>query len=157
MPRNARTSVKDKGRSGAGSLEPVRLADGRNEQASALETAQTGSSTCANAELRKSCVQSDAVALSPSGELTIADAAELHEKLLRALGGGLELSLDLGQVTYADAAILQLLSAAQKSAAVRAGKVVLRNVSEPLVRDAKTVGLGAVLQNDSDDTQPVSD
>jgi len=102
-------------------------------------------------------VQSDAVALSPSGELTIADAAELHEKLLRALGGGLELSLDLGQVTYADAAILQLLSAAQKSAAVRAGKVVLRNVSEPLVRDAKTVGLGAVLQNDSDDTQPVSD
>jgi anti-anti-sigma factor len=53
------------------------------------------------------------VCLEPSGELTLATAAEWHARLLEALASGREVSLDLSRVSRIDLAGLQLIASAQ--------------------------------------------
>lgn len=85
-----------------------------------------------------------------TGELTIADAATLHQTLLAALRGGAGIRVDLTDVVYVDAAILQLLCAAQKSAAAHGGQVMLQGVQDSVIQDARLLGLESVLLGRSD-------
>ena len=50
----------------------------------------------------------------PSGELTIFEAAEFKESLMRVLAGEGLVCLDLSQVTRVDTAAIQLMWAARK-------------------------------------------
>ena len=50
----------------------------------------------------------------PSGELTIFEAAEFKESLIRVLAGEGLVCLDLSQVTRVDTAAIQLMCAARK-------------------------------------------
>lgn len=75
-------------------------------------------------------------------ELTIAEAADLRIRLLAALEGGAPLVLDGGAVADVDAAGLQLLCAARRSAGARAVTLTLRGPrSGPLARAIEDAGL----------------
>lgn len=78
-------------------------------------------------------------------ELTIAEAADLRLRLLAALEGGAPVVLDGGAVADVDAAGLQLLCAARRSAAARGVKLTLRGPrGGPLARALEAAGLALV-------------
>jgi anti-anti-sigma factor len=91
----------------------------------------------------------DETTLAMSGELTIADAVGFHQRLLRALARSADLRLDLAEVLYMDASILQLICAAHRSAATHGVQVILENVQLPLTQDARMLGLEPVLSSDA--------
>jgi anti-anti-sigma regulatory factor len=75
-------------------------------------------------------------------ELTIAEAADLRVRLLAALEGGGPVVLDGGAVADVDAAGLQLLCAARRSAAARGVTLTLRGPrGGPLARALEGAGL----------------
>lgn len=76
-------------------------------------------------------------------ELTIAEAARLRERLRAALDGGAPVVLDAAGVAEVDAAGLQLLCAARRSAAARGVPLTLRGRgrSEALARALEVSGL----------------
>jgi anti-anti-sigma factor len=92
-----------------------------------------------------SSARADKSTLVLTGELTIADAATLHESLLAAFGAASAVRLDLTGVVYVDAAILQLVCAAQKSAAAHGGQIILQGVQDSVIQDARMLGLESVL------------
>lgn len=71
-------------------------------------------------------------------ELTIAHAAEWHQRLAEASGAGGDLALDLGAVSDFDSAGVQLLLSARRSLAEAGACLVLQSAS-PTVRDALQV------------------
>ncbi len=84
----------------------------------------------------------DSLTLPP--ELTLARAAELKARLLEALAGGAPLALDGRGVTDVDAAGLQVLCAAGRSAAARGTSVSLTaGARSPALAEALALsGLG---------------
>ena len=101
--------------------------------------------TLAAAQPDESHAEVDETAIHLSGELTIADALPLHQRLLRLLGKGDEVRLDLSGVVYLDAAILQLLWAAQKSASASGARMTLQNVQQSVIDGAQILGMRPVL------------
>ncbi|WP_346728233.1 STAS domain-containing protein [Rubrivivax gelatinosus] len=80
------------------------------------------------------------------GELTIYRASELRESLLAALATldpGADLELDLGGVTDMDSAGVQLLMAAQRSAAAADSRLSLAATSPAVADVLATLGLTA--------------
>lgn len=83
-------------------------------------------------------------ALALHGPMTIAQAAALREQLLHALAGGTT-ALDLAEVSEFDSAGVQLLLAAQHSAAT-AGQAFGLCAASPVVREVlQLLGLQALL------------
>lgn len=82
-----------------------------------------------------------ATPLALDGELTIYRAAELRAALLAALEAGPALALDLSGCTEIDCAGVQLLLAAQRSAAEAGGAVRLQARSEAVDDALATLGL----------------
>lgn len=79
-------------------------------------------------------------ALRLQGELTVWRAADLREALAAVLAGGGEARIDLGEVTGADAAGLQLLCAAHRSAAEKGVRLSV-NLGGAVARAAERAGL----------------
>src|SRR5512138_2432657 len=80
-----------------------------------------------------------------SVELTIADTAYLQLVLLRILVKGSEVELELANVSYIDAAILQLTYAAKKTAHRIGARLTLRGEQAALTECALAVGMSEVL------------
>lgn len=76
----------------------------------------------------------DADALHPTGELTIATAAELRTELVRVTARAADVVIDLAAVPHVDAAALQLFAAAA-AAARRSGHRLLLVGGRPAVAD----------------------
>ena len=75
-------------------------------------------------------------------ELTIAAVARLRDRLLEALAGGAPVVLDAAAVVDVDAAGLQVLCAARRSAAARGVELALRGGrGGPLARALEVAGL----------------
>jgi len=74
------------------------------------------------------------------GELTIREAALVHERLSAALDAGTTV-LDLSAVTELDSAGVQLLAAWARSLADRGARLQLRAPSEAVVSVCRTYGL----------------
>lgn len=87
----------------------------------------------------------DTPVLTLGPELTIAHAAEWHQRLAEACGAGTDLALDMGGVTDFDSAGVQLLLSARRSLAEAGARLILPSASAT-VRDALQVfGLGELL------------
>jgi anti-anti-sigma factor len=86
-----------------------------------------------------------AAAFRPTGELTIATAAELRAELLRATARRADVVIDLADVPHVDAAALQLFAAAD-AAARRSGHRVLLVGGRPAVAETvRLAGFAALL------------
>jgi len=79
------------------------------------------------------------------GDLTVADASKVRDYALRALAAGRSLCLDLSEVSYLDAAMLQLLKAIRGFAARSQAAFTLKDVSPNLLDDAQMLGMQDVL------------
>ena len=79
------------------------------------------------------------------GELTVAEAQELHTQAIRCVTLGKPIRVDLANVTYVDAAILQLLAATRRAAVSAHVPFVVQHAAPSLINDAELLGLGAVL------------
>jgi len=65
--------------------------------------------------------------LAPDGDLTIFEAAEFKESLIKLFGNDGLVSLDLGKVARVDTAAIQLMWAARKQ-----GRMLVTGISEEL-------------------------
>jgi anti-anti-sigma factor len=90
-------------------------------------------------------VDAKEITLAFKGELTIADAAAFHERLLQALTKGLDVRLDLENVAYLDAATLQLICAARRTAVATGVQLTLQHVQKPAIESARIFGMESVL------------
>ena len=90
-------------------------------------------------------VGADNVTLTFIGELTIVHAAALHKELLQAVAQGLEIRLDLENVVYLDAAILQLICATRRTAVATGVQYSLHHVQQCVIESAQVFGMESVL------------
>ncbi|WP_238012718.1 STAS domain-containing protein [Dactylosporangium sp. AC04546] len=89
-----------------------------------------------------------AVSLSLDGELTVINAAEQHERLLRALDGS-RLDVSLAGVTDLDTAGLQVLLFLSREAARRSVPVSFAGHSPAVLEVLRLVGLSPSLEVDT--------
>lgn len=75
------------------------------------------------------------------GAVEIADVEELHEALCRIIGGDTHVTIDLAEVECCDAASLQLLKCAAKSAERLGGQLYLRSPSSAVEAGCAVLGL----------------
>ena len=85
-----------------------------------------------------------------NGDVTIADALKVHEEAMRALALGVPMQIDLSNVTYLDAAMLQLLAAIQRAAASSRILVSVQHAAQPLLQDAQLMGMKGILSEDQE-------
>jgi len=84
---------------------------------------------------------SDSVMIDCGTALTVANAAELHQKLQAALNDSSTLNLKADEVEKVDTAGLQLFVALNKEVTKLSGQVVWHQPSQALAQAAKTLGL----------------
>ena len=81
-----------------------------------------------------------------SEDLTIADAAAIHQSMLDVLRSASSVTLDGSEVEQVDGAGIQLLAAFMKEAAERQIEIRWQGVSDPLRSAAAQLGLGDFLR-----------
>ncbi|HZU80293.1 MAG TPA: STAS domain-containing protein [Acidimicrobiales bacterium] len=89
--------------------------------------------------------------VAPSGELDFVVAAELRRQLEALLRQGhVQLTIDLGDVTFLDATTLGVFVTVLKEARARGGNVVIRNPRPLAIRVLRVTGLDELFGLDGD-------
>lgn len=83
--------------------------------------------------------------LKPEGRVDANTYSELQEKILLAFQKNNHLELDFGEVSYLSSAGLRVLLIGQKTAAAKAGSMVLKNVCSDVMKVIKMSGFDKIL------------